>query len=34
VGAKVGKGCLTFTKPETIDLEVIEKLLVAKRTAK
>jgi uncharacterized protein YdhG (YjbR/CyaY superfamily) len=34
VGAKVGKGCITFAKPETIDLDVIEKLLVAKRNAK
>jgi uncharacterized protein YdhG (YjbR/CyaY superfamily) len=32
-GAKVGKGCINFTKPELIDMKVIEKLLVAKRTA-
>lgn len=33
-GAKIGKGCINFTKPERIDLKVIEKLLVAKRKAK
>jgi uncharacterized protein YdhG (YjbR/CyaY superfamily) len=33
-GAKIGKGCITFAKPETIDLDVIERLLVAKRNAK
>jgi len=32
-GAKIGKGCINFTKPERIDLKVIEKLLVAKRNA-
>jgi uncharacterized protein YdhG (YjbR/CyaY superfamily) len=32
-GAKVGKGCINFTKPEQIDLKVIEKLLAAKRSA-
>ena len=32
-GAKIGKGCITFTKPESIELAVIEKLLVAKRKA-
>ena len=32
-GAKIGKGCINFTKPEQIDLKVIEKLLVAKRNA-
>jgi hypothetical protein len=32
-GAKEGKGCITFAKPDSIDLEVIEKLLVAKRNA-
>ncbi len=32
-GAKVGKGCINFTKPEQIDLKVIERLLVAKRNA-
>lgn len=32
-GAKVGKGCINFTKPELIDLKAIEKLLVAKRNA-
>ncbi|HEY8795705.1 MAG TPA: hypothetical protein VIM15_12240 [Gemmatimonadaceae bacterium] len=32
-GAKVGKGCINFTKPEQIDLKLIEKLLVAKRNA-
>ena len=32
-GAKAGKGCLNFTKPESIDLAEIEKLLIAKRTA-
>jgi uncharacterized protein YdhG (YjbR/CyaY superfamily) len=32
-GAKIGKGCINFTKPELIDLKVIEKLLVAKRKA-
>ena len=30
-GAKEGKGCINFTKPALIDLEVFEKLLVAKR---
>jgi hypothetical protein len=34
VGAKIGKGCITFAKPETIDLDVLEKLLEAKRNAK
>jgi uncharacterized protein YdhG (YjbR/CyaY superfamily) len=29
-GAKAGKGCLTFAKPETIDLKQIETLLLAK----
>lgn len=29
-GAKEGKGCITFRKPETIDLKQIEKLLIAK----
>jgi uncharacterized protein YdhG (YjbR/CyaY superfamily) len=33
-GAKVGKGCINFTKPELIDMKVIEKLLAAKRKAK
>lgn len=33
-GAKEGKGCITFSKPESIDLKVIERLLVAKRNAK
>ena len=32
-GAKIGKGCINFMKPEQIDLKVIEKLLVAKRGA-
>jgi hypothetical protein len=32
-GAKDGKSCINFTKPELIDLKVIEKLLVAKRKA-
>lgn len=32
-GAKIGKGCINFTKPEQIDLKVIEKLLAAKRSA-
>jgi uncharacterized protein YdhG (YjbR/CyaY superfamily) len=32
-GAKAGKSCINFTKPELIDLEVFEKLLVAKRKA-
>ena len=32
-GAKEGKGCINFTKPELIDLKVFEKLLVAKRRA-
>ena len=32
-GAKEAKGCINFTKPELIDLKVIEKLLVAKRKA-
>jgi hypothetical protein len=32
-GAKIGKGCINFTKPERIDMKVIEKLLVAKRKA-
>ena len=31
VGAREGKGCLTFSKPESIDRPVIEKLLIAKR---
>jgi uncharacterized protein YdhG (YjbR/CyaY superfamily) len=30
-GAKAGKGCITFTKPEAIDLDVIAALLAAKR---
>ena len=29
-GAKEAKGCINFPKPELIDLEVFEKLLVAK----
>ncbi len=33
VGGRVGKGCITFAKPEQIDLKVIERLLVAKRHA-
>ncbi len=33
VGGSVGKGCITFAKPEQIDLKVIETLLVAKRNA-
>jgi uncharacterized protein YdhG (YjbR/CyaY superfamily) len=32
-GAKEAKGCINFTKPEEIDLKVIERLLVAKRKA-
>jgi hypothetical protein len=32
-GAKAGKSCLNFTKPESIDLDQIEKLLIAKRNA-
>ena len=32
-GAKDGKSCINFTKPELIDLKVIEKLLVAKSKA-
>jgi uncharacterized protein YdhG (YjbR/CyaY superfamily) len=32
-GAKSGKSCINFTKPELIDMKVIEKLLVAKRKA-
>jgi uncharacterized protein YdhG (YjbR/CyaY superfamily) len=32
-GAKIGKGCINFAKPEQIDLKVIESLLVAKRSA-
>ena len=32
-GAKAGKGCITYTKPESIDLDEIEKLLIAKRKA-
>ena len=32
-GAKIGKGCINFTKPAQIDMKVIEKLLVAKRKA-
>ena len=32
-GAKTGKSCINFTKPELIDMKVIEKLLVAKRKA-
>jgi hypothetical protein len=32
-GAKAGKGCLNFTKPESIDLDEIEKLLIAKSKA-
>lgn len=32
-GARIGKGCINFTKPERIDLKVIERLLVAKRKA-
>jgi uncharacterized protein YdhG (YjbR/CyaY superfamily) len=30
-GAKIGKGCINFTKPELIDMKVIERLLVAKK---
>jgi uncharacterized protein YdhG (YjbR/CyaY superfamily) len=33
IGAKEGKGCITFSKPESIDLKVIEQLLVAKHNA-
>jgi hypothetical protein len=32
-GAKDGKGCLNFTNPASVDLEQIEKLLIAKRNA-
>jgi uncharacterized protein YdhG (YjbR/CyaY superfamily) len=32
-GAKDGKSCINFTKPELIDLKVFEKLLVAKKKA-
>ncbi|MDQ2765738.1 MAG: DUF1801 domain-containing protein [Gemmatimonadota bacterium] len=32
-GAKAGKSCINFTKPELIDLKVIQKLLVAKQKA-
>jgi hypothetical protein len=32
-GAKDGKSCINFTKPELIDLKVFEKLLVAKSKA-
>ncbi len=32
-GAKEGKGCLNFPKPEMMDLKQIEKLLIAKRKA-
>lgn len=32
-GAKTGKSCINFTKPELIDMKVMEKLLVAKRKA-
>ena len=32
-GAKIGKGCINFTKPEQIDVKVNERLLVAKRNA-
>lgn len=32
-GAKAGKSCINFTKPELIDMKVIETLLVAKRKA-
>jgi uncharacterized protein YdhG (YjbR/CyaY superfamily) len=31
--ASIGKSCIRFTKPEKIDLAVIEKLLVATRDA-
>lgn len=33
-GARTGKSCINFNKPELIDMKVIEKLLVAKRKAK
>ena len=32
-GAKEGKSCINFTKPELIDMKVFVKLLVAKRKA-
>jgi hypothetical protein len=32
-GAKAGKSCLNFAKPESIDLDQIVKLLIAKRSA-
>jgi uncharacterized protein YdhG (YjbR/CyaY superfamily) len=31
--ASVGKGCVRYTKPETIDFALIEKLLVETRDA-
>jgi uncharacterized protein YdhG (YjbR/CyaY superfamily) len=33
-GASIGKGCIRFSKPEKIDFQVIEKLLVATRASK
>jgi uncharacterized protein YdhG (YjbR/CyaY superfamily) len=33
-GAKIGKGCIRYSKPEKLDFEVIEKLLVATRESK
>jgi len=33
VGAKQGKGCITFAKPEAIDMKQIERLLIAKSEA-
>ncbi len=33
VGARIGKSCIRFAKPEKLDLAVIEKLIVATRDA-
>jgi uncharacterized protein YdhG (YjbR/CyaY superfamily) len=33
-GAKIGKGCIRYSKPEKIDFNVIKKLLVATRQSK
>ena len=33
-GAKIGKGCIRFSKPEKLDFEVLKKLLVATRASR
>jgi len=34
VGAKIGKGCIRFAKPEQLDFKLVKKLLVAARASK